>query len=204
VVFQGRRPATATTPARSITLEELLHELTRFADDYEQDCASINRAELGMKKHATGTRDANADYKQRLFRATVAIDRVRAYVLAQYGEDLTIETARRLLGDLIRACALTLEAAQALPLETAMDRLDATRGGGGTRRDRGGQRKRGRSTKGDLKAERAFYDDWKNSGLQLREFARSRGIELKHAKAMTAWERTRRNRQSRSRQQRTK
>jgi hypothetical protein len=40
--------------------------------------------------------------------------------------DLTIGAARRMLGDLIRMCALTADAAESLPLETAMEKLDAT------------------------------------------------------------------------------
>jgi hypothetical protein len=76
--------------------------------------------------------------------------------------------------------------------------------GDGARRGQGRKRKRGRRAKGDLETERGFYDDWKKSGLQLKDFARNRSIELNHAKAMTARERTRRNRQAGSRQQRTK
>jgi hypothetical protein len=45
--------------------------------------------------------------------------------LAQYGAELTIGTARRLLGDLIRKSGLTLEAAGALKLEDAIGKLDA-------------------------------------------------------------------------------
>jgi hypothetical protein len=112
-----------------MTVEGLIHNLTAFADFYERASADIDRAVPFEKPHAVGARDANADHLQRLFRATPGIDRVRAYVLARYGEDLTIGTARRLLGDLIRARKLTVEAAGALSLEAAMDRLD---GNGGT------------------------------------------------------------------------
>ena len=56
----------------------------------------------------------------------MAVERARpTYVLAHYGEDLTIGTARRILGDLIRKCGLSVDAAEILPLEAAMDRLDA-------------------------------------------------------------------------------
>jgi hypothetical protein len=111
-------------PHRSMTVGGLILNLTIFADFYERASADIDRAEPVLKPWVVGNRDANADYMQREFRATVAIDRVRAFVLARYGEDLTIGTARRLLGDLIRECTLTVEAAEALPLETAMDRIE--------------------------------------------------------------------------------
>src|SRR5262249_24563124 len=69
--------------------------------------------------------DANADVMQRDFRATVAIDRVRAYVRGNYGAELTIGTARRMLGDLVRRCGLAVNAAEEMTLEAAMDRLEA-------------------------------------------------------------------------------
>jgi hypothetical protein len=108
-----------------MTVGGLIHNLTVFADFYEQARADIDRAEGATKPWYIGNRDANADEMQRDFRATVAIDRVRAYVLVKYGADLTIGTARRLLGDLIRLCALTVKAAEELTLEGAMDELEA-------------------------------------------------------------------------------
>ena len=108
-----------------MTIGGLIHNLTVFADFYEQASADIHREEGATKPWYIGNRDANADVMQRDFRATVAIDRVRAYVLAKYGADLTIGTARRLLGDLIRLCALTVKAAEELTLEGAMDKLEA-------------------------------------------------------------------------------
>jgi len=118
-----------------MTVEGLIHNLTAFADFYEHASAEIERAQPYEKPYHRGGRDANADQMQRSFRATPGIDRVRAYVLARYGEDLTIATARRVLGDLIRVHKLSLEAAGALSLETAMDRMDAL---DGTERPEGG------------------------------------------------------------------
>src|SRR5262245_45591212 len=109
-------PPAEAPPRRSTTVGGLIYNLTVFADFYERASADIDRAEPIEKPWHIGNRDANADWMQREFRATVAVERVRAYVLARYGEDLTIGAARRLLGDLIRACALTVEAAEALPL----------------------------------------------------------------------------------------
>jgi hypothetical protein len=116
-------PPAEPRPSRSMTVAGLIQNLTMFADFYEGASADIAR-EVGIAKpRYIGTRDAHADAMQRDFRATVAIDRVRAYVLAKYGADLTIATARRLLGDLIQTCGLSVDAAEALPLEVAMDKL---------------------------------------------------------------------------------
>jgi hypothetical protein len=111
-------------PSRSMTVGGLIHNLSVFADFYERAGADIERKQGVTKPWYIGNRDANADVVQRDFRATVAIDRVRAYVLAKYGAGLTIGTARRLLGDLIKTCGLAVDAAEALPLEEAMDKLD--------------------------------------------------------------------------------
>jgi hypothetical protein len=108
-----------------MTVGGLIHNLIVFADFYERASADIERKEGVTKPWYIGNRDANTDVMQRDFRATVAIDRVRAYVLANYGADLTIGTARRFLGDLIRECSLTVKAAEDLPLEDAMEKLDA-------------------------------------------------------------------------------
>jgi len=51
------------------------------------------------------------------------IDRVRAYVLSRYGHELTLRTARRVLGDLLADIAMPLANAEALSLGDAMDRL---------------------------------------------------------------------------------
>jgi hypothetical protein len=122
--FVGGKPA-EPRPVRSMSVGGMIHNLTIFADFHERASVDIDRAEPPLKPHAIGNRDANTDQMQRDFRATAGIERVRAYVLRRFGADLTLGTARRLLGDLIRICALTVDAAEALPLEAAMDRLDA-------------------------------------------------------------------------------
>src|SRR5262249_13505978 len=113
-------PPSEPRPSRSMTVAGLIHNLIVFADFYERGSAEIDREQGVMKPSHIGNRDANADVMQRDFQATVAIDRVRTYVLAQYGADLTIGTARRLLGDLIRRFGLTVKAAEELLLEEAM------------------------------------------------------------------------------------
>lgn len=118
-------------PSRSMTMGDLVHNLTVFADFYERASADVDREESVMKPWRVANRDANADTMRRDFRATVAIDRARAYVLANYGADLTVDTARRLLGDLIRTRGLTIDAVEALSLEAAMDQLDAANSRGG-------------------------------------------------------------------------
>jgi hypothetical protein len=112
-----------------MTVGGLIHNLILFADYYERASADIDREEGVMKPWFISHRDADADVMQRDFRATVAIDRVRAYVLSKYGADLTIGTARELLGDLIRTCSLSVDTAEALTLQAAMDRLDTAHSG---------------------------------------------------------------------------
>jgi hypothetical protein len=118
-------PPAEPRPVRSMSVGGLIHNLTLFADFYERASADIDRESGVEKPWYIGQRDANADVMQREFRATGAIDRVRAYVLANFGADLTLGTARRLLGDLVRRCGLTLDAAEEMTLEAAMDRLEA-------------------------------------------------------------------------------
>ncbi len=125
-------PAAEPPPAQSMTVEGLIHNLTDFAEFYERSSADIEIADVFEKARRRGERDANADYYQRCFRATPGIDRIRAYVLARFGEELTIGTARRLLGDLIRTCSLTAKEAEQLLLQDAMDRLDASPVGAAT------------------------------------------------------------------------
>jgi hypothetical protein len=118
-------PAAQPRPARSMTVGNLIYNLTIFADFYERASAAIDRAEPLEKPRHFAAREAQADAMQRDFRATVAIDRVRAYVLGNHGAELTIGTARRLLGDLVRRCGLTVNAAEEMTLEAAIDRLEA-------------------------------------------------------------------------------
>jgi hypothetical protein len=108
-----------------MTVGSLIYNLIAFADYYEQSSAAIACDDGTLRRLQIGQRDANADSMQRDFRATVAIDRVRAYVLGNYGADLTIGTSRRLLGDLVRRYGLTVSAAEEMTLEAAMDRLEA-------------------------------------------------------------------------------
>jgi hypothetical protein len=106
-----------------MTVGGLIHNLTIFADFYERASADIDREEGATKPWYIGNRDATANVMRRDFCATVAIDRVRAYVLSEYGTELTIGTARRLLGDLIQKSGLSVDAAGALFLEVAIDKL---------------------------------------------------------------------------------
>jgi hypothetical protein len=107
-----------------MTVGSLIHDLTRFAELYEQQSAAINRAEPIEKQPAAAHRDAIAADAQRRYRATPSMDRVRAFVLAHYSADVTISTVRRLLVDLIRTCGLKVTEAEELSLEGAVDRLE--------------------------------------------------------------------------------
>jgi len=53
----------------------------------------------------------------------------------------------------------------------------------------------GRQPVGDMEKERRFYDDWKASDQALKDFARDRDVKFAEAVAITARERTRRNRE---------
>jgi hypothetical protein len=55
----------------------------------------------------------------------------------------------------------------------------------------------GRQPVGDKEKDRRFYDDWKASGQALKDFVRDRGVNFAEAAAITARERTRRNRERR-------
>jgi hypothetical protein len=52
----------------------------------------------------------------------------------------------------------------------------------------------GRQVVGDKDKERRFYDDWKASAQPLKDFTKARGVKVAQAEALTARERTRRNR----------
>jgi hypothetical protein len=118
-------PPSEPPPPRAMTVDGLISNLIGFADFYERTSEEIACAEPFRKPLAVGSRDAYADYMQRCFRATPCIDRVRGYVLALCGEDLTVGTARRVLSDLIRLHGLTVGAAGALVLDAAMDLLES-------------------------------------------------------------------------------
>jgi hypothetical protein len=117
-------PPSEPRPSRSMTVGGLIHNLIAFADFYERASADIDREEGVTKPWYISQRDTQVDVRQRDFQATVAIGRVRSYVLSKYDAELTIATARRLLGDLIRTCSLSVEAAEALTLQAAMDTLE--------------------------------------------------------------------------------
>ena len=110
-------------PPPSITVGGLIEDLTTFADFYEQYEQASADMQIDIALHGW---QRSWDLQQQIL-ATAAIDRVRAYVLARHGAELTIGTARRLLGDLIREGGVTIEEAEELSLETAMDLLQ--RGG---------------------------------------------------------------------------
>lgn len=112
-------------PARTMTVGNLVHNLVVFADFYERASADIDGAAWHDRPSNTAHRDVIIDQMQRDFKSAIAINRVRAYVLGKFGAELTIGTAQRFLGDVIRACNLTADAAEALTLAVAMDRLES-------------------------------------------------------------------------------
>jgi hypothetical protein len=118
--FAGSEPVAP----RALPVGLLIKNLASFATFYGEMNTAIENADVFGKRWLVGGRDANAADYVRNFRATIGIDRVRGYVYAQYGEELTLETARRLLGDLVKS-GLTLQAAEAMTLEPAIDRLES-------------------------------------------------------------------------------
>jgi len=117
-------PSPEVAPLRPMTVGSLITKLTTFADFYEQATALIDSADVFDAPHALGSRGVSAEQIRQTFRATCDIDRVRGYVLGSYGDELTIGTARRVLGDLIRRHRLTPTAAETLTLGAAMDLLE--------------------------------------------------------------------------------
>ena len=89
----------AQPPPREMAVEHLIHNLTTSADFYERATAAVEAARPSAKPYQTGHRDANAESMQRCFRATPGVERVRADVPAHSGEERTVGTARRVLGD---------------------------------------------------------------------------------------------------------
>ena len=116
-------PPSEPSPIRTMTVGSLITELTAFAEFYEQATAAISSAGVFEDRWYLGYRDVNADVTRREFRATRDIDRVRGYVLSRYGQELTIGTARRVLGDLLAEMAMPFTEAETLSLGDAMDRL---------------------------------------------------------------------------------
>ena len=84
IVF-SEGPPSEPSPMRSMTVGNLITNLTTFAEFYEQATAAIERADVLEGQWHLGRRDANADVMRRDFRATRDIDRVRGYVLSRYG-----------------------------------------------------------------------------------------------------------------------
>jgi hypothetical protein len=122
-VFSGEGSSSAREPRR-MTLGGLIRNLIMFADFYEEASDEIERAAPFIKPSQIANRDANSNLLMSEFKATVAIDRIRGYVLSNYGEELTVETARRMLGELMRVSGITLTEAETLGLEAVMDTLE--------------------------------------------------------------------------------
>lgn len=121
-------PSSQPPPQRPMTVGALILNLTGFADYYEGASADIDAADVYERPHLRAGRDAHTNDLQRFFRSMVGIDRVREYVLSHYHEELTLGTARRVLGDLIREHKLSVDSAEALSLQDAMNLLEGTNG----------------------------------------------------------------------------
>lgn len=111
-------------PLLTMTVGHLIQNLEKFANYCERAAPDIGRVGAQIWAHQTRERQDRVFDMVCQFRGTEAMDRVRSHVLAEYGEELTVRTARRFLGDLIRRHRLSADAAEALSLGEAMDRLE--------------------------------------------------------------------------------
>lgn len=113
-------------PAHSVTLGNLLVNLRAFATNYELGTKNVDEADVYEKAYWRGVRDANAAYERELFRAARDIDRIRGLVLSRFGEELTIGSAQKLLGELIRSAkgTLSIPEAERLLLGEVADSLE--------------------------------------------------------------------------------
>ncbi len=116
-------PPAEPAPRRTLTVSHLIYNLTAIADSYETATAEMDRTPGFEKRYVYSGREANAHAMQQAFRATEGIDRVRGYVLSTYGDELTLTSGRRFLGDIVRVCGLAVEKAESFLLDEAMSLL---------------------------------------------------------------------------------
>ena len=121
-------PAPESIPSRSVSVSELIHSLVQFAEVYEHDEDRVRQSQGHTKREAIVARECNAGRLKKNIEAISGIDRLRSYSLSRYGAELTISTAQRFLGDLIRECALQLSVAAQLSVDDAMNQLEAATG----------------------------------------------------------------------------
>ncbi len=117
-------PSTDPPSVRPLTLRLLIQNLRSFAAFYEHSTGEIHAERGIMKPWYIGGRDANADFLRKQFMAVQDIDRIRALTLSRFGEELTIGSAQRLLGELLRTGTLTTDQALNLTLGEAADKLE--------------------------------------------------------------------------------
>ena len=138
-------PASQPQSGGTLTVGLLIRHLTDFAAAYERLTVAIEGAEdpappvlpatgsggmtfrvCGLERHrAIFERDLYVSTALAFFTAAYDIDRVRGYVLSQSGDELTIGTARRLLGELLKRRKLKLAEAEALTLAQAIDSVES-------------------------------------------------------------------------------
>src|SRR5437899_2394279 len=78
----------------------LLQNLRSFADYYVQASRHIEQVGTFDKPYHAAGRDAIVHQFREQFRAVKDIHRIRALTLARFGEELSVESAQRLLGEL--------------------------------------------------------------------------------------------------------
>jgi hypothetical protein len=114
--FPVEPPDAKPPEPQTMNLWCLIHSLRSFADFYKEATRIINESRGVITKSYIGERDVRVYFFRKNFQIVRDIDRVRALVLSRYGEDITVATVTRLLGDTILRGKLSVEQAEQMEL----------------------------------------------------------------------------------------
>lgn len=107
------------------TVGELLTNLRDFANFYLQCTHEMQAGPYHERRHAYGTREANASADQITFNAVNGMDQVRTWISERFGDELTVGTANRFVAELLRSSngELTRSQADKIELSDAVARV---------------------------------------------------------------------------------
>jgi hypothetical protein len=108
----------------SLSIGELIGELTNFAKKYQADSNRVASLPSYQRTLCIATRDAFTFELVGSLKKTPGIDGIRTYTLRHLGNDLTVTTARIVLGELIRIGNMSVDDAEQLTLVEAMGVLE--------------------------------------------------------------------------------